>query len=370
MSAKGKPGPRLSGTRPLTSDHLEWSKAHGDVKYNLAVSGVTPLDVLHISPSVDDFTMVADNEYGWRPLLDRIARRYDVRSENVVLAHGTSMANHLVYAALLEPGDQVLIESPGYDPLQVVPELMQCDVRTFERRPADRYRLDVGLIESALTPRTRLIVVTNLHNPSGVLATRRELEELAQLAHTYDVDILMDEVYLEWVYGRGEPHSAINISPRFVTTRSLTKVYGMAALRAGWILAEPGIAERVRKLNGLFTNSMAHPTERLAARALDHADALLASGRVRVDAHAKLVADFIASNSRLSWTPPAAGTVGFVKLDTGRVDEFVEELLAEEDTLVVPGRFFGSPDYFRIGWGMSSPVLEEGLRRMGRVLAR
>jgi aspartate/methionine/tyrosine aminotransferase len=365
-----KPGPRPTTARPLTSSHLEWSKAHGNVKYNLAVSGVTPLDVRQISPSVDDFTMVADNEYGWQPLLDRIARRYDVASENVVLAHGNSMANHLVYAALLDPGDQVLVESPGYDPLHVVPELMQCDVRTFERREKDRYRLDIELIEGALTPRTSLIVVTNLHNPSGVLATRGELEALAHLADTYDVDVLVDEVYLEWVYGSGEPHSAINISPRFVTTRSLTKVYGMAALRAGWILAEPGIAERLRKLNGLFTNSMAHPTERLAARALDHADALLTAGRARVDAHAKLVADFIAANPRLSWTPPAAGTVGFVKLDTGRVDEFVEELLAEEDTVVVPGRFFGARDRFRIGWGMPGPILEEGLRRIGRILAK
>jgi hypothetical protein len=144
----------------------------------------------------------------------------------------------------------------------------------------------------------------------------------------------------------------------------------MAALRAGWILAEPGIAQRLRKLNGLFTNSMAHPTERLAARALDHADSLLASGRTRVNAHAKLVADFIAANPRLSWTPPAAGTVGFVKLDTGRVDELVDDLLAEEDTVVVPGRFFGSPDHFRIGWGMASAVLEEGLRRMGKILAK
>lgn len=370
MSTTGRFGPRVSGSRPLTSSHLEWAKAHGNVKYNLAVSGVTPLDVQHIAPSVDDFTMVADNEYGWPPLLERIARRYNVGAENVVLAHGTSMANHLVYAALLDPGDQVLVESPGYDPLQVVPELMQCDVRTFERREKDRYRLDVGLIEAALTPRTALIVVTNLHNPSGVLATRAELEALARLAETYDVDVLMDEVYLEWVYGMGEPHSAINVSPRFITTRSLTKVYGMAALRAGWILAEPATADRLRKMNGLFTNSMAHPTERLAARAFDHADALLASGRSRVDAHAQLVADFVAANPRLSWTPPAAGTVGFVKLDTGPVDEFVDQLLSEYDTLVVPGRFFGAPDHFRIGWGMSSPVLEEGLRRLGEMLAQ
>ena len=358
-----------AGKRPLVSSHLEWSKAHGNVRYNLAVSGVTPCDVKLLSPSLDDFTMVADNEYGWRPLLERIAARYDVSAESVVLAHGTSMANHLVYAALLDPGDQVLIESPGYDPLRVVPEYMQCEARTFTRREESGYRLEIDSIERALTPRTRLVIVTNLHNPSGVLAKRAELEELAQLADTHDLAVLVDEVYLEWVYGLGEPHSAINISPRFITTRSLTKVYGMAALRAGWILAAPLLADRIRKLNGLFTNSMAHPTERLAARALDHADRLLSAGRERVSRNARLVSELVEGNPRLSWVWPAAGTVGFVRLEGGDVDELVDNLLAEYDTLVVPGRFFGAPDCFRIGWGMDEATLREGLRRLGSALA-
>src|SRR3954471_558034 len=326
------------GGRPLSSSHIDWAKAHGSVKYNLAVSGVTPCDVTLLSPSVEDFTMVADNENGWPPLVERIANRYDVSPESVALAHGTSMANHLAYAALLEPGDQVLLESPGYDPLRLVPEYMQCEVRTFERREEDLYHIDIDRIERALTPRTRLVVATNLHNPTGALAGRGELESLAQLADTYDVHVLMDEVYLEWVRGQGQPHSAINISPRFVTTGGLTKVYGLAALRAGWILAEPALAERMRKLNGLFTNSMAHPTERLAARALDHADALLAAGRQRVGRNAALATSFVESQPKLSWVRPAAGTVGFVRLAGGDVDEFVDGLLREYDTLVVPGR--------------------------------
>src|SRR5450756_142498 len=91
------------------SEYLEWARAHGTVRYSLALSGVPPCDVSLLSPSVDDFTMVADNEYGWPPLLERIARRYGVDPENVVLAHGTSMANHLVCAALVEAGDHVAV---------------------------------------------------------------------------------------------------------------------------------------------------------------------------------------------------------------------------------------------------------------------
>jgi aspartate/methionine/tyrosine aminotransferase len=349
----------------MESSYLEWAKAHGNVTYNLAISGVPACDVRLVSPSVDDFTMVTDNEYGWPPLLERIARRYDVAPECVVLAHGTSMANHLACAALLEPGDEVLLEAPGYDPLRVVPEYLQCDVRTFERREEAGYRLDVDRIERALTPRVRTVIISNLHNPSGALTQRRELVRLAELAESHDLRVLVDEVYLEWIYGtKEEPHSAINLSPRFVTTRSLTKAYGLGPLRAGWILAEAGLADRMKRLNGLFTSSMSHPTERLAARVLDNAQRLLELGRERISHNRKSVTAFVERNPRLSWVRPEAGTVGFVRLLTGEVDQLVERLLTEYDTLVVPGHFFGAPDHFRIGYGMDAGVLEEGLARL------
>jgi hypothetical protein len=351
-------------SRPRESEYLEWARSHGTVKYSLAVSGVPPCDVSRLSPSIDDFTMAADNEYGWQPLLDRIAARYGVKSENVVLAHGTSMANHLACAALLQPGDRVLSEWPVYDPLVTVPRYLGCEVDYFEREESSSYAIDVDRIERGLKPRTRLVILSNLHNPSGLGAPVAELDALVSLADARDFHVLVDEVYLEWLYGwPNEPATAMTISARFVTTRSLTKVFGLAALRAGWILAEPELATRIRRLNGLFASSMSHPAERLAARLFDNADALLASQRARVDRNREIVADFIESQSALSWMRPATGTIGFVRLTRGSVDALVERLKAKE-SLVTPGRFFGVPDHFRIGFGMERAQLEEGLARL------
>jgi aspartate/methionine/tyrosine aminotransferase len=352
------------------SEYLEWARSHGNIKYSLALSGVPPVDVNLLSPSVDDFTMVADNEYGWPPLLERIAHRYGVQPGNVVLAHGTSMANHLACAALVEAGDHVLIERPVYDPLVAVPRYLGCEVDFFERREEDGYALDVARVEAALTPNTRLVILSNLHNPTGAVVNRAELESLGRLADSHDIYVLVDEVYLEWIYGAGkdpEIRSAINVSPRFVTTRSLTKVFGLAALRAGWILAEGGLATRMRRLNGLFASSMSHPAERLAARTFEHAKTLLERQRKRVARNRGVVAKFIESQSMLSWLPPDAGTVGFVRLEGANVDELVERLLAK-DSLVTPGRFFGAADHFRIGFGMDFDHLSEGLRRLASVL--
>jgi len=352
------------------SEYLEWARAHGMVRYSLALSGVPPIDVSLLSPSVDDFTMVADNEYGWPPLLERIARRYGADPENVVLAHGTSMANHLACASLVQSGDHVLIESPVYDPLIAVPRYLGCEVGFFERREEDGYALDVARVEAAITPRTRLMILSNLHNPTGAVVNRAELESLARVAESRDLHVLVDEVYLEWNYGAGndpEVRSAINISPRFVTTRSLTKVFGLAALRAGWILAEPALARRMRRLNGLFASSMSHPAERLAARAFEHAKTLLDKQRKRVARNRSLATRFVESQPKLSWVRPETGTVGFVRLEGGDVDGLVERLLAK-DSLVTPGRFFGVDDHFRIGFGMEEDHLEEGLKRLGSSL--
>jgi aspartate/methionine/tyrosine aminotransferase len=355
-------------SRPLESEYLEWARSQSTVPYSLAISGVPPCDVKLLSPTADDFTMVADNEYGWSPLLERIAGRYGVSPDSVVLAHGTSMANHLACATLVGPGDRVLAEFPIYDPLVTVPRYLGCDVDYFERREADRYTVDPDRVEKALRRDTRLVILSNLHNPSGAIVHRGELQELARLAEQRNFYVLMDEVYLEWVYGwPEEPKTATNISPRFVTTRSLTKVFGLAALRAGWILAEPPLAKRMQRLNGLFASSMSHPAERLASRAFDNADMLLERQRARVDSNRSLVSAFIESQPALSWAAPETGTVGFVRLEGNSVDALVARLQMKE-SLVTPGRFFGTADHFRIGFGMERAHLEGGLTRLKSAL--
>jgi aspartate/methionine/tyrosine aminotransferase len=127
------------------------------------------------------------------------------------------------------------------------------------------------------------------------------------------------------------------------------------------------LATRMRRLNGLFASSMSHPAERLAARVFDNAETLLEKQRTRVDQNRSIAARFIASQPMLSWMPPDAGTVGFVRLEGGDVDGLVERLLAN-DSLVTPGRFFGVNDHFRIGFGMEADHLNEGLKRLASAL--
>src|SRR5205807_328656 len=117
--------------------------------------------------------------------------------------------------------------------------------------------------------RTKLIVLTNLHNPSSALTPDSVLREVGDLgAH-----VLVDEVYLDAVYEK-TPRSSAHLGPQFIVTNSLTKVYGLSGLRCGWILAEPDLARAMWRLNDLFEVNAAHPAELLSVAAFRHLDAI------------------------------------------------------------------------------------------------
>ena len=350
------------------SPYVTWAKRHHSVTYNLASSGVATPPLDDIGFGLEDLELTGEHEEGWPPLLERLAKRYGVASQQVVLAPGASMANHLVCALLLEPGDNVLVEHPVYEPLHALPKYFHTEVRFFERPAENGYPLSAEVIEPLLDEGTRLLICSNLHNPSGKWVRTSELEGLTSLAERHDFHILVDEVYLEWLYSRGERTASL-LSPRMITTRSMTKAFGLDALRAGWILSSKEIAEKLRRLNDLFSITTPFPTERMAARALDHADNILAALKERLNENRSLVEDFLSRHTELSWTAPDAGPVGFVRLKDGSVDALVAHLL-EKDAAVAPGHFFGAADHFRLGFGMKKEVLVEGLCRLDEVLAQ
>jgi aspartate/methionine/tyrosine aminotransferase len=350
------------------SAYLNWLKTVPAVTYDLAGSGVRACPVELLAPESEDWTLAGPNTFGWAPLLERIGARYGVAPEQVVPALATSGANHLVYAAVLEPGDHVLVEQPGYEPLVALGEYFGAVVGRFDRRPEDRYRLDPNAVRRALTPRTRLIVVTNLHNPTGALASAEDLAAVARIAEAQGATLLVDEVFREWVHDRGTP-SAVGLSPAVVTTCSLTKAYGLDALRAGWIMADAAFAERLHRLIGLFHNHMPHLTERLAARALARATTIVDSMRPQADRNRAALGAWVeAHGDRVSWVTPPAGTVGFVRVKGTDVDALTDQLRLRQDTAVVPGRFFGDPMAMRIGLGGNCQMVTEGLHRIGTVL--
>jgi aspartate/methionine/tyrosine aminotransferase len=347
--------------------YMTWAKLHARPAWNLAGSNLLACTVDDLPGAREALQIAGDNDEGYQPLVEAIAGRYGVSPDRIATAPGTSGANFLVFVALVRPGDEVLIEQPGYDPLMGAAAAVGGRVTRFERRFEDGFRLDPDAVRRAVTPATRLIVVTNLHNPSGVMASDEDLDEVGRIAGRVGAHVLVDEVYLDSVPGTRAPAGAR--SPVFVTTSSLTKSYGLSGLRCGWVIGSAEVAERVRRARDIVDGSGAFPAEHLSVLAFGCLDRLAARAHSILDPNRRLMLDFLASRPELEVVTPAGGTVVFPRLRGGAdAGPFVERLAREHDTGVVPGSFFQAPAHVRIAFGGRRDILEEGLCRIGRAL--
>ena len=143
---------------------------------------------------------ITGGDYGYGPLLERIARHTGAPTECIVTAEGTSMANHLAMAALLEPGDEIVIEEPTYGLLLDLAHYLGARIKRIARRFENNFEIALPEMEKAITPATRLVVLTNLQNPTGALISRETLRAIGELAQRVGAHVLVDEVYLEMLF--------------------------------------------------------------------------------------------------------------------------------------------------------------------------
>jgi aspartate/methionine/tyrosine aminotransferase len=348
---------------------MHWSKTESHARFNLATSGVASFPLRELPVHLETLEINGDSGYGYPPLQKAIATHQGVDPDCVVESAGTSMANHLAMAAIIEPGDEVLIEHPAYGPILDIADYLQANVKRFMRSSDTGWVIDSGEILQAITPNTRLIVITNLHNPTSALTPDWVLREVGEIARSVGALVLVDEVYLDAVY-QGTPRTSFHLGPEFVVTSSLTKVYGVSGLRCGWILAQPDLAWKMRRLNDLYSATPVFPGLLLSVAAFKHLNLLREKALAIVEADRKLLLDFLTEESALSAVWAEWGTTSFVQLLDRNPDDFLHKLRAEFDTSAVPGRFFEMPDHFRIGMGVNTEMFAEGLNRIRQALGR
>ena len=348
--------------RAVQSAYMHWAKTQRPVTYALSSSEVPHFALDRLPLRLADLELTGASAYRYPPLREAIAAKEGVDPACVVAADGTSMANMLALAALVEPDDEVLVERPTYEPLLAVLGFLGARLTRFDRRPPS-FALDPDAVRRAVTPATKLIVLTNLHNPSGVHADDGVLRSIAELGPR----VLVDEVYRDAAF-RLRPRSCVHLSDRFIATNSLTKVYGLSGIRCGWILAEPALAERMWRLNELFGVAQVHAGERLGRFALAHLDEIAAGTAERLARNRALANAFFDSRDDLECAPMVHGITAFPRLMRGDPEALDNLLRTHFDTGIVPGRWFAMADHFRIGIGGPMEMIGEGLVRLGSAL--
>jgi aspartate/methionine/tyrosine aminotransferase len=348
--------------------YMEWAKSRRTPKVDLAGSNLLACSLDDLPGAREALDIAGESPNGYPPLVEAIARRYGVASDRVATAGGCSGANFLALAAVLDSGDEILIERPAYDPLIAAAKMLGAHTRFFERRFEDGYALDTDRIAAAIGPMTRVIVVSDPHNPTGALASEESLEALARLAGNAGISVLVDEVYQDTVL-EGRPPPAATRSPAFISTNSLTKAYGLASLRCGWALASPAMAERIRRARDVVDVWAPIPADRLSALAFQHLERLAARARALIEANTRLVASFFSGRPDLECVASRA-TIAFPRLvGVPDAQDFTQKLQERYGTAVVPGAFFGAPAHFRISFGGATDRLAAGLETIARCLA-
>jgi aspartate/methionine/tyrosine aminotransferase len=351
----------------MSSEYMHWAKTRSSARFNLAISGLGNLPLSDLGARIDDLELTRAGGYGYEPLQQALARRLNVSVESIVAAIGTSLANHLAMAYLIKPGDEVLIEHPTYEPLLALAEYLGAEVKRFDRRFEEGFRILPDEIERKISPSTRLIVITNLHNPSGDLTDDETLRQIGALARSVNARVLVDEVYLEALFEK-PVRTSFHLGKEFVVTSSLTKAFGLSGLRCGWIVAEPDVAQGIWRLNDLFGVMAAHPAERLSIIALQQLDKISARARALLQTNRGLVNQFLDSRKDLQAVRPEFGTIVFPRVKHGTTEQLIALLRTKYETSVVPGSFFEMPAHFRLGFAGDTETLTAGLERLSVAL--
>jgi len=346
---------------------MEFAKLRSSAKYKLATSGMAGFPLAELGITVDRLEINGPDGYGYEPLCRAIAQRYRVPLECVVPAAGTSMANYFALAVSAEPGDEVLIEQPTYALLLDTARYLGLEIKRFQRAPSANYQVELTDLERQISPQTKLIVLCNLHNPSGALTPESTLREIGRMAKKVAAHVIVDEVYLEMLW-ESQPNSAFHIDPEtFISTNSLTKAYGLSGIRCGWVLAWPEIADRIRHVHDLHAASNAFPAELLGVVAFEKLEKIAAIQKARLDENRKLLRQVLESQSGIEYFWPEHGTVVFPRLH-GNAEAICDQLRKDYEVSVVPGKYFEDPQRIRIGVGGTTETVRPALEQLQRAL--
>lgn len=354
---------------PSPVDYIRWAKDNVGVgEFPLTMSAVPPVDWEEIGMDPRSLALFEFSRYGDDALLEGIAGEWGLSPEHILLGGSASHAHFCCAAASLEPGDRVLQEVPGYLPLIDGLSVLRIEPVPFRRRFEDGYRLPCDELRRAVEdPRVRMLLLTDLHNPSGVALTGEERSFLAELCETAGITVIVDEMYRPFI--DPDPGPLHLLHDRIIAVRGLNKVHGLSQIRVGWGIGAPAMIERARRVldgttihNSCLTDQVARHAWRVRERLVARARGIAARGGA-------ILGEWL-ERSPLEVVRPDGGLVCFPRIPAAVAEdgEALRTAALRVGVNLTPGRFFGEPHHVRLGCALPPPELEEALRRLEGVL--
>jgi aspartate/methionine/tyrosine aminotransferase len=348
-------------------DLFEWLlKNASRATYNLAFSnihGVTVQEYKSLAefPLVDNFELGSNAQYGADELKNTLCLMYTCTNENIVTTTGASEANFLVFSSLLGKGDEFIIEQPAYQPMWLTPEMLGARRVILPRRFDQRFRVQPETLERLITKKTKLVVLTNLHNPSGMLMDQATIKEISQIATDHGIYVLVDEIFL---HGSFSPQPSSFGIPNVIVTSSATKIYGLGGLHSGWIIAPEDVARLCQRTKAHTTGASSYTSEIMTARILHAArDELRERFLKRAKTNLGYLETWMDQHPEFfEWCRPDGGLVCFPKYTMNMPSmDLCKYLLKTQGVLINPGTYFDHDGFVRISYGCDTRILQDAL---------
>ena len=314
--------------------------------------------------SIAEMTLDYGYITGSQRLKEAIAGMYRTLSpENITAAHGGIGANALLLMTLIEPGDHIIAFLPTYQQLYSMPESIGAQVDLIQLKEEDGWQIDPDAVKSLICSRTKPICLNNPNNPTGTLIPEETMARIVEIAREHDLYLICDEAYRGLSYeGDYLAPSVADLYEKGVATGSMSKSFSLPGIRFGWVAGPAGLIADINRHRDYHVISIGKLDDFFACVALENREAIFERNRSFCLKNLELVKRWAASEPRFSFVEPSSSTTCFVRFDLD-LDSVAlcRRLHEEKGTLLVPGRFFGYDDHFRLGFGNDTPVIENGL---------
>jgi aspartate/methionine/tyrosine aminotransferase len=302
-------------------------------------------------------TWLGYTESQGHPILRKeISKIYESIQPDEILVHtGAEEAIFLFMLATLRENDHIIVHSPHYQSLSEVAKGIGCYISPWRAREENNWALDLDELRHLMRSSTKAIVINTPHNPTGYLMSRTDFEAVNQFAQEKKLLLFSDEVYRESEYDAAmRLPAAGDLGEHAVSLGVMSKTYGLAGLRIGWIATKnKKVYERIASLKDYTTICNSAPGEFLAEVALRNRQVLINRNLSIMKDNLSVIDGLFARYAGVfTWVRPTAGSMGFPKLLQGNVEDFCEDLVKKAGVLLLPGSMYeDSRNHFRIGLG-------------------
>jgi aspartate/methionine/tyrosine aminotransferase len=347
---------------------------YDQIECNLTESSFRDLKFSELEINLNELVLCYGDHRGFSGLREQITQEYGLHPESCLTTVGAASALYIIATSLLESGDEILVMKPNYGTNIETPRILGANVKYIDLNFEHHFKINLEKLKSQMTKHTKLVSITQPHNPTGVMLTENELKEIVSLCEKVGAYLLVDETYREMSFSQPTTLGAL-ISERIISVSSLSKTYGLPGIRLGWILTQD------KKLQELFLAAkeqifICHSLldEMVAYHFyLNKRRSYLQKHRQQIESHFQLVKSWIQKEQRIGWVEPQGGVVCFPRMkidDSHKWEMFYQILNNKYKTYVGPGHWFEMPkNYMRIGFGWpTTGELQEGLKRISLAL--